>query len=434
MKFSLTGNRTRTMSLMFLLATIMLLPLQTTNASDNIHWPRWRGPDASGSITSGHYPVNWDPEKPLWKYEVPGKGCSTPIVWEKTIYLTTGAEGLDTVLAFDWSGQQLWQKQLGTEVAGKHNNGSGSNPSAATDGSTIFVCFKSGHFAALERDGSIRWKTNLFERFGKDDRFWDFGTSPVLTQKDVVMAHMHDGDSWLAAFDKATGDLSWKVSRNYETAKEGSQAYSTPVVFSHQGTEALLVWGAHQLTAHDATDGKIIWSCGGFNPDATAFWPSVASPVIAGTVAVVPCGRDDRRQPRLHGIRMGGSGDVTETHRLWTRKDTGPFIPSPAVYQGRVYIVCDLGRIDCIDPLTGESFWSGVFPKGKGKFYSSPLIAGGHLYAARDSGTVFVVRLSDKFEIVAEIDMKDRIIASPIAISDRLLIRTLNHLYCIGNQ
>ncbi len=81
----------------------------------------------------------------------------------KKIFLTTGLNGSDTVFAFDWSGNQIWQKQLGSEVPGKHQNGSGSNPSATTDGSAVFVFFKSGNFAALEFDGSIRWKTNLFE-------------------------------------------------------------------------------------------------------------------------------------------------------------------------------------------------------------------------------------------------------------------------------
>ncbi|MHC4433799.1 MAG: outer membrane protein assembly factor BamB family protein, partial [Planctomycetota bacterium] len=164
---------------------ILSLVATTLSAADS-NWPRWRGPDSDGSMTSGNYPVRWKPENALWKTEIPGKGCSTPIVWGKRIYLTTGAAGQDTVLALDWSGKQIWKKQLGPEVAGKHPNGSGSNPSAATDGSAVFVFFKSGNFAALELDGSVRWQTNLFERYGKDQRFWDFGTSPVLTKRHVV--------------------------------------------------------------------------------------------------------------------------------------------------------------------------------------------------------------------------------------------------------
>lgn len=413
---------------------VCFLIVTTQAAVAETNWPCWRGPGNNGSITSGNYPVTWNPEKVLWKIDIPGKGFSTPIVWDKKIYLTTGAKGLDTVFAFDWSGKQIWQKQLGPETAGRHKNGSGSNPSATTDGSAVFVFFKSGNFAALALDGSIRWKKNLFELYGKDDRYWDFGTSPVLTKKYVVIAQMHDGDSWLAAFDKVTGRLAWKVPRNYETPKEGSQGYSTPIVFSHNGIEALLVWGALHLTAHDAADGKTLFSCGNFNPEGTNLWPSVASPVISGNIAVVSYGRADRKLPRLHGIKLGGSGDVTETHRLWKRTDTGPFIPTPSEYKGRVYLVRDTGEIDCINPLTGENIWSGVFPKGKGKFYSSPLIAGGHLYAIREDGIIFVIKLKGKFEIISAIDMKDKIIASPIAISDRLLIRTSHHLFCIENK
>jgi outer membrane protein assembly factor BamB len=368
----------------------------------------------------------------LWKTEVPGKGTSTPVVWNKQIYLTTGKDSKDTVLALDWSGQPLWEKLLGSESSGKHQNGSGSNPSPVTDGAAVFVFFKSGTFSALELNGTVRWQTNLFERYGKDIRFWDFGTSPVLTKQAVVMAHMHDGDSWLAAFDKVTGDVVWKVPRNYKTPVEGRQGYSTPIVFSHQGTEALLVWGGQHLTAHDASSGKIIWSCGNFNPEGTGYWPSVASPVISGNVAVVPCGRADRRQPRLHGIKLGGSGDVTDTHRLWAREDTGPFIPTPAEFQGRVYVIRDRGELDCIDPLTGKNIWGDELPNGRGSFYGSPLIAGGHLYVTTEDGVVFVLGLNDKLEIMSEIDMKERIIASPIAVSNRLLIRTSRHLVCIG--
>jgi len=410
----------------------LIITPQLTEADTN--WPRWRGPDNNGNMTTGNFPVKWEPEEALWKTEVPGKGFSTPIVWDKKIFLTTGLNGSDTVIAFDWSGKQIWQKQLGSEVPGQHQNGSGSNPSATTDGSAVFVFFKSGNFAALELDGTIRWKTNLFERYGEDDRFWDFGTSPVLTKKDVVIAEMHDGESWLAAFDKVTGEVSWKVPRNYKTPEEGSQGYSTPIVFTHEGNEALLVWGGQHLTAHNTVDCKIIWSCGNFNPESERYWPAIASPVISGTVAVVPCGRADRGQPRLHGIKLGGSGDSTETHRLWKRDDTGSFIPTPGEHKGRVYVIQDRGQIDCINPLTGESFWSGVFPEGRGNFYSSPLIAGDHLYAAREDGAIFVIKLEDKFEIVSQIDMGERIIASPIAIHDCLLIRTLNHLFCIGNK
>ena len=116
-------------------------------------------------------------------------------------------------------------------------------------------------------------------RFGEDDRFWDHGTSPVLTDKYVIMARMHAGDSWLAAFEKNTGEIAWKVPRNYSTPIEGDQCYTTPLVIQHDGKEAILVWGAERVTIHDAADGQVVWTCGNFNPEANRLWPAIATPV-----------------------------------------------------------------------------------------------------------------------------------------------------------
>jgi outer membrane protein assembly factor BamB len=413
-------------------AVILWLASVWGATSVQANWPRWRGPQDNGSAVQGNYPVKWDAESVLWKAALSGKGCSTPIVWERRIYLTAPIEGQDSALGFDWSGKALWQTTLGPEQAGKHRNGSGSNPSAATDGTGIFVYFKSGNLAALELDGKVRWKTNLVEKFGRDTLFWDHGTSPVLTQGHVIVARMHHGESWLAAFDKATGHLDWKVARDYETPTEGDNSYTTPLVVRHGGSEALLVWGGQHLTAHAAADGKLLWSCGDFNPESKAFWPAVATPVIAGDVAVVAFGRADRGTPRLYGIRLGGEGDVTATHRACLREDTGTFVPTPAEYKNRVYLLRDRGEVDCLDPATGRTLWSGAFPKASSSYYASPLVAGGKLYAAREDGVVFVAQVEDGFELLSENAMDERVIASPVAVADRLLIRGESHLFCIG--
>jgi outer membrane protein assembly factor BamB len=272
------------------------------------------------------------------------------------------------------------------------------------------------------------------ERFGPANLFWDHGTSPVLTQDDVVIARMHAGESWLAAFDKQTGNLHWKVARNYQTPTEGDHGYATPLVIEQTGREALLVWGGQHVTAHDAADGSVIWSCGDFNPEAQAMWPSIASPVVAANIAVVACGRNDRGQPRLHGIRLGGQGDVTETHRVWNRSDIGTFVPTPAEYQGRVYLLRDRGEVECIDPATGQTLWSDAFPKGRPAFYASPLVAGGNLYAVREDGVVFVAGVAKGFELLAENAMHEPIIASPVPAENRLLFRGEQHLFCVGHE
>jgi outer membrane protein assembly factor BamB len=349
------------------------------------------------------------------------------------IYLTCSADGNDALLSYDFGGTEKWRAVFGKENPGKHRNGSGSNASPVTDGRSVFVFFKSGTLAAVELNGKVRWQTDLVERFGKDTLFWDHGTSPVLTDKYVIMARMHQGESWLAAFDKETGDMAWKVARNYSVPVECDHGYSTPLVIQHQGRESILVWGAEHLTIHNSTDGLVTWSCGNFNPDANKLWPAIATPVIVGDMVVIAYGRNDRGIPRLHGIRLTGSGDVTKTNHVWRRDDVGTFVPTPVVYKGRVIIVRDRGEVASIDPVTGQTVWEGSFPKHRSNYYASPLIAGDKLFAPREDGTVFVASVANgKFEVLSENDMGESVIGSPVPASNRILIRGEQHLFCVA--
>jgi len=398
-------------------------------------WRAWRGPLANGSVEKGSFPHEFNAEKFLWKVELPGKGCSTPIVLDSRIYLTCPVDGKDALLCFDADGRELWRTAFGPENAGKHRNGSGSNASPVTDGEAVFVYFKSGTFAVVELDGSVRWKTDLVERFGKANLFWDHGTSPVLTSNHVVMTRMHNGESWLAAFDKASGEIAWKVARNYETPVECDHGYTTPLVIQHQGQESLLVWGAQHLTIHNASNGVVSWSCGNFNPDGNKLWPQIATPVIVGDIAIIAYGRNDRGIPRLYGIRLTGSGDVTAAAHVWQRDDVGTFVPTPAAYKGRVYLVRDRGEVACLDPATGETVWEAAFPKHRSNYYASPLIAGGKLFAPREDGAVFVASVADgQFKLLAENDMEESVIGSPVPMGNRILIRGEKHLFCAAGE
>jgi outer membrane protein assembly factor BamB len=417
----------------FTLGLLAVALASTSFAETSLRWANWRGPNQDGSTAASNTPTHWnETSNVLWKVPLPGKGCSTPIVWDNHIFVTAPAERQDSVMAFDWNGRELWRTQLGTESAGKHRNGSGSNASATTDGQSVFAYFKSGNFAALDFSGKIRWQTNLVEAFGRDTLYWDHGTSPVLTEKLVVMTRMHSGESWLAGFDQATGAMQWKVARNYETPQENDHGYSTPLVIRFAGREALLLWGAERLSVHDATDGKLLWSATNFNPERGRNWPAVASPVLVGEVAIVPYGRSDRGNPLLYGVKLGKVGELEVADHLWKRADTGTFVPSPTVWQNNVYLVRDRGEVECLNPQTGKTLWKDNLPRASANIYGSPVIVGGKLYAVREDGAVFVASVEGKFELLAENHMGERVIATPVALGNRLLVRGEKHLICLG--
>ena len=393
------------------------------------NWPAWRGEDASGSTDSGNYPTELNLKKNLlWKASLPDKGCSTPIVWQDSIFLTCPINGEDGVLSFSLNGGKNWQTIIGPQRKGKHLNGSGSNPSLITDGKNLYALFKSGNLACLNRGGEILWQKDL-SSYGKDTLYWDFGTSPILSSKHVIVALMRKGNSWLLAFDPSSGEVAWKKERNYPTPPECDHSYATPTLIKHKGKEAILVWGAERLSAHSAEDGEMHWVSTGFNPKQKKNWVVVGSQVVAGDIAIVPYGRGTH----LTGIRMGGKGDVTKTHRLWTRADTGCFVPSPAVSDGKVYILRDRGEVHCIDPKTGKSEWEDAFPRASSSYYGSPMIAGTKLYAPREDGVILIADISTGFKFLGKYDMGERVIASPVPVNDRILIRGEKNLLCFGD-
>ena len=73
----------RAMRTRFLLPAAALVVAATAAlAAVPDNWPRWRGSLDNGSAESGTYPVKWDANSGLlWKAPLPGKGCSTPVVW-----------------------------------------------------------------------------------------------------------------------------------------------------------------------------------------------------------------------------------------------------------------------------------------------------------------------------------------------------------------
>jgi len=413
------------------LTTITLMAV--TTCAQN--WTQWRGSDANGVAAPGNYPVKFTIEDNLlWEAPLPGKGGSTPIVWKDRIVITSGVgegdQGQDGVLCFDWSGKQLWQVTLGNQVKGKHRSGSGSCPSAVTDGKRLFVYFKSGTLAALDFDGKVLWKTNLQQRFGKNTLWWDLGTSPVLVNKTVVIAVMHEGSSYIVAFKQESGEVVWKVDRNFKCPQESNQSYTTPIVYQEGERTMLLLYGADHLTGHDAATGKMIWQCGGFNPDQKKAWRVIPSPVISKGIAVVPYGRDKH----VAGIKIGGSGDITKKARIWEKIGIGTDGASPVAYNGKAYIVNFRGKVWCLDIATGKQLWQSSLPDGKGMFYSSPTLIGDKIYFCREKGSVYVCRITPTgLKLITETQIKgDLFVASPVLVQDKLLLRGHKNLYCIG--
>ncbi|MFM7921967.1 MAG: PQQ-binding-like beta-propeller repeat protein, partial [Planctomycetaceae bacterium] len=187
----------------------------------------------------------------MWKVPLTIRGASTPAVIGDRIFLTGTRDSSNVVQCFSRAGSLRWERVLGTSVEGKPGkDGTGANPSPTTDGRYVFVYFKSGDLACFTVQGQLQWQHNLQQMYGQDTLWWDLGTSPVLTDNAVVVACMHSGPSYLAAFEQGSGKLLWKHDRELGAPEEAAQSYATPVVVGEGDQQQIVVLGADHVTAH----------------------------------------------------------------------------------------------------------------------------------------------------------------------------------------
>ena len=133
-------------------------------------------------------------------------------------------------------------------------------------------------------------------------------------------------------------------------------------------------------------------------------------------------------------VTTGGDGDVTTSHRLWRHPKTKQRIGSGAIHDGRIFIHNDPGIAECFDLKTGELIWEHRLTGGEASStnWSSVMIADGLCYTVTQGGDCFVFRAGPEFELIARNSLGEPSNSSVIASHGQLLVRTHQHLWCIG--
>ncbi len=413
--------------------SILAMLVMASSVANAGNWPNWRGPSQNGVAEGTGYPTKWNIEEGTnvaWKFELPGPGASTPAVWGDSIFVTCDVADENGLICLGRDGKQKWQLKLGSLRRGKHKKASGSNPSPVTDGKHVYIYYKSGDLACVSVDGKLVWTKNLQKLFGEDTLWWDLGTSPVLTKNHVVVACMQTGPSYLAAFDKVSGEQAWKVDRNLGAPVEAAQSYTTPLVIQDGKQDLIVVLGADHVTGHDSTTGKELWRVSGLNPTQHQYFRSISGPVFEGDTVFAPYARGGS----LTAVKLGGSGDVTESHVAWTITNAAAHVPTPIAKDGLVYVCRDKGNVVCVKGEDGSEVWSGNLSRSRHAYSSSPVLADGKIYLTREDGTVSVIKSGDEFELLATNELDERTYATPVFVDGQILLRTSGNLYCIAAE
>jgi outer membrane protein assembly factor BamB len=445
-------------------------------------WSRFRGPNGSGIVEDGEYPVELGPQKNLiWKTAArPGK--SSPVLTEHHIFLTAFDEGKLFTQCFDrHSGELVWEQaeERSREAETNRLNEPAAN-SPVTDGENVYVLFRDVGLLSYDAAGKLRWKTRL----GPFATIMGQASSPIFAGGLVVVEADQSYDSYIAGFDPANGEIRWK------TAREEHDGWATPLIYHPPGgPPQILTASRGWFGAHKLSDGSRLWGLNKLSPAI------VASPVAVGnTVYVFGYGNEptwniegafaDRDKDgdgkltreeigrnafmsglaKLSGDRDGlltrqewlaaanatvapsslvayrfddegasGSGEAVEPRELWRyERNFIGVIPSALVYQGVLYLIKNGGILETLDPETGEVLKRGRVRDAIAGYSASPVAADGKVYLTSEAGQIAVLKAGRDWEVIAVNDLGEGAFATPALSGGRIFVRTDDFLYCFG--
>ena len=403
-------------------------------------WPQWRGPLGTGEGPHAAPPLTWSETNNIeWKLALPGEGDSTPIVWADRLFLLAaippkeGTQPVDekgpnatyrfTVICIDrGSGKILWQK-VARETKpheGRQDNNTFASASPVTDGKLVWAFFGSRGLHCFDFDGNLKWQKD----FGlmKTRMGFGEGSSPAVSGDTVVIYWDHEGEDFIAAFDKTTGKELWRQPRDEPTG------WSTPLIVEFNGQKQVVVNATGKVRSYDLATGKELWSCGGQTANA------IPSPVAQGDIVYVTSGF---RGSAVQAIRLGKTGDLTGTDAIaWSRNKSTPYVPSPLLTDNFLYLISgNDGMISCFDAKTGEPNFERERLEALRGVYASPVSARDRVYVLGREGVCTVLKKGPKPEVLAVNKLADnRSDASIALVEKQLFLRTSHNLYCISEK
>jgi outer membrane protein assembly factor BamB len=421
--------------------SVFLLCLSINALADSAgekFWPQWRGPLATGVAPLADPPLTWSETNHIkWKLAIPGEGDATPIVWGDRVFVLSAVPVADppqankekapngtfrfTVFCIDrGSGKILWQK-VGREASpheGHQENNTFASGSPVTDGNFIWAFFGSRGLYCYDYEGNLKWQKD----FGlmKTKLGFGEGASPALSGDTLVIYWDHEGDDFIAAFDKTTGKELWRQPRDEGTG------WSTPLIVDFNGQKQVVVNATGKVRSYDLATGKELWSCGGQTINA------IPSPVAQGDMVYLTSGF---RGNALQAIHLGRTGDLTGTDALaWSHNKSTPYIPSPLLTDNYLYLISgNENMLSCFDAKTGEPYFERERLESIRGIYASPVSAHDRIYVLGREGLCLVLKKGPKPEILAANKLEDSRSDSSIALVDKqLFLRTAHSLYCIS--
>ncbi len=421
-----------------------MLQACSSSASD---WPYWRGPEQTGATRENAVVTTWssDGENLLWNSELGGR-C-TPIIMNGRVFgfglaghISTAAE---RVFCLDANtGRTLWEHRFNvfhTDIV--ENRVGWASPVGDPQTGNVYVHGTGGEMFCFNRDGKILWKHSMAEEYGRVSGYGGRLHNPIIDEDRVIVSFL--SSSWgnqgrplhrYVAFNKHDGRVMWWSAPG---GKPLDTTYAAPVVAVIDGVRQLIAPNADgNVYGMKARTGQGLWkfrfSKRGLN----------VSPVVNGDHVFVAQSEeciDNTDMGRVVCIDASKRGDITETGEVWRIREMTVGYASPAIANGRLYLVDNSANLFCIDAATGTKIWEFSLGRvGKG----SPVVtADGVIYVGEQTGTFHILRDAgdkcvslDRHEFKRADNLVDEIYGSPAVSNGRVVFMTRYGTYCLGSK
>lgn len=438
--------------LILALLCVLVVPVSrvTADSAGDNFWPQWRGPLATGVAPHADPPVEWSEEKNIaWKIEIPGKGSASPIVWKDMVYVLTAVpvgkapepapvpepsegrrrpRGIQptqaqqfTILAIRREdGTVAWKKALreGKPHEGTHSTSTWASNSPLTDGQHLYAYFGSHGLYCLDMDGNLIWEKDLGDM--RTRNAFGEGSSPALADNTILVNWDHEGDSFIVALDKRSGDEIWRRDRDEITS------WSTPLIVEHDGRQQAIVSATGRVRSYDLETGEILWEASGMTVNV------IPTPVHVDGLVLVTSGF---RGNALLAIRLDGAkGDVTGTESVvWSLDRDTPYTPSPLLYGDQIFFTkTNDGILSSYNAKSGEKYFGPVRLDDVPNIYASPVGAADRVYIAGRDGATVVIERGTEFKVLAVNELEDGFDSSPAMVDEEIYLRGKKYLYRIS--
>jgi outer membrane protein assembly factor BamB len=391
------------------------------------NWPRFRGPNGAGVSDEKGYPASWTENQYAWKTMLPGRGHSSPCVWDDHVFLTAAEDEGRTRIVLDISastGKIRWERRLESDTYSINQRNSYASATAATDGQRVYVSFGNENeyiLLAYDFEGKQLWRYELGAFISQHGT----AISPIVFEDLVILGNDQDAKSFIVAVDSRTGEQRWKVDRNQKALQQAA-AYATPIVIPGDDGKPQLIFTsqADGFTSYDPLTGAVNWQADLF-PARTC-----GSPVFGNGLLFATCGGGGNGRLLL-AVRPYGRGDLGESCIEWQRSKELPYVPTPVLYGDHLYLWGDKGVVNCVEAKSGKNIWT---KRLEGLYSGSPICVDGKLYCSTEEGEIVVVAASPEFKELGRTPLGEGSHATPAVANGRMFIRGFDHLFCLESK